>query len=182
MLTGTVREMGTVAVSFDGSWLTRGHKSLVGGRDSNSSLIQCERKATFNTNESFHSSDWAKYSKNQFHSMERVEIAVTSAAAEYKFGPSSVNELRGLLQNPAVTLRWIIMILTEGDFEANKIYDEHEMKVTVTSPRAVAVTLEDIQAALTALAGHANQIRRAGHYTGLNLKNQQNGFSEPTKH
>ncbi|GFO27487.1 hypothetical protein PoB_005399200 [Plakobranchus ocellatus] len=64
-------------------------------------LSRCERKATQNANESFHSSVWAKCSKSQFHSRQRMEVAVTSAAAEYNFGPSSVNELRGLLQNQA---------------------------------------------------------------------------------
>ncbi|GFN84833.1 low quality protein: putative nuclease harbi1 [Plakobranchus ocellatus] len=45
------------------------------------------------------------------------------------------------------------MILTGGDFEDSKLYDEHEMTVTVSGPRAVAATWEDIQAAVAALAG-----------------------------
>ncbi|GFO31263.1 hypothetical protein PoB_005776800 [Plakobranchus ocellatus] len=45
------------------------------------------------------------------------------------------------------------MILTESDFEDSKLYDDHEMTITVTGPRAIAATWEDIQAAVTALAG-----------------------------
>ncbi|GFN74217.1 histone-lysine N-methyltransferase SETMAR-like protein [Plakobranchus ocellatus] len=41
------------------------------------------------------------------------------------------------------------MILAESDFEYSKFYDDHEMTITVTGPRAVAATWEDIQAAVT---------------------------------
>ncbi|GFO07493.1 hypothetical protein PoB_003399800 [Plakobranchus ocellatus] len=50
-------------------------------------LSRCERKATQNASESFHASVWAKYSKTHFHCKEKVELAVSSAAAAYNFGP-----------------------------------------------------------------------------------------------
>ncbi|XP_005091180.1 uncharacterized protein LOC101848798 [Aplysia californica] len=64
-------------------------------------LLRCERKATQNANESFHHSVWAKCSKTQFRSKQRVEVAVITAAAEFNFGPGYTTELKDLLGVPS---------------------------------------------------------------------------------